>query len=220
MDPTLPDTFPSVADNFRGPCMYEVRPEWRSGRGRWWRAVGQGYTDDVTQAGIYDGPDGVSGSERSYAVSADLVRSYLRPTPAVDPTLPGIPNDQLVHAANVERARVLIHHDPVKHKSHCGPACALCAEVRDIAEALTAAELRGFEKGVGSVKGAPTPSVRRTCRTCAHDDGAGDCAPHSANDREVLRWYSTLSRDGRTGGDGYPHPDADNCPGWAAKETT
>lgn len=73
----LPAVFPPVAADFRGRCMFEVRPEWRSGRGRWWRDGGKGYTDDVSQAGIFPDAEGVQGSERAYAVSADLVLSWL-----------------------------------------------------------------------------------------------------------------------------------------------
>ena len=34
----------------------EVLPEWRSGRGVWWRTKGQGYTDKLENAGLYN-PD-------------------------------------------------------------------------------------------------------------------------------------------------------------------
>lgn len=31
----------------------EVRPEWRSGRGRWWQDDGAGYTDKIERIGLY-----------------------------------------------------------------------------------------------------------------------------------------------------------------------
>lgn len=69
----LPDAFERVPNDFDGPVFYEVAPEWRSGRGRWWRPNSSGYTDHPAYAGIYAGPAGVLGSERSYAVSAQQV---------------------------------------------------------------------------------------------------------------------------------------------------
>ena len=49
----LPDTFPAVSDDFTGPCMIEVVWAKRTGRGRFWRPRGYGYTDDPSQAGVY-----------------------------------------------------------------------------------------------------------------------------------------------------------------------
>lgn len=74
---SLPNAFVPAAPNFCGPVVYEVLPEHREGRSRWWRANGQGYTDDINQAGIYPDMKGVVGSERSYAVDAnEVVREY------------------------------------------------------------------------------------------------------------------------------------------------
>ncbi len=155
--------------------------------------------------GGVNGSLGVVGSEWSYAVSADLVRSYLRPTPAVDPTIPGIPQDALDHAANVERARSHIK------RFH---GLAFLDEIGALAEALTTAELRGWAKGVESVKAAVGA---RQCRSCAYDTIIGSCAQLGDTDG-VLTWCAkqtwTRSADGT-----HPSPDADNCPGWAPKET-
>lgn len=70
---SIPDAFPEVTPDFRGPVCYEVRPDWRSGRGRWWRPNGNGYTDNPDEAGIFDNGDRVRGSDRSYAVAVALV---------------------------------------------------------------------------------------------------------------------------------------------------
>jgi len=68
----IPDSFPAVALGFDGPCLIEVRPEWRSGRGRFWRPNAAGYTDDVGRAGIYKATERHE-SERSYFVDARVV---------------------------------------------------------------------------------------------------------------------------------------------------
>ena len=61
-----------------GPVLYEVRKEHRSGRGRWWRQNGQGYTDDLASAGIFTSAEGVSGSATAYAVSLHDVIAAVR----------------------------------------------------------------------------------------------------------------------------------------------
>lgn len=119
-----------------------------------------------------------------------------------DPTLPGIPQDAVDHAANVERARALVPHMP----EFAGVADAF-------AEALTAAELRGFAAGVASV---PTPAPKKSCRWCAHDRG-GTCAPCDAQGPAV-HWYDAFVHADRVS-HSYPDDDADNCPGWAPKST-
>ena len=48
--------------------VYRVRPEHRGGRGTYWRPNGAGYTNDLAQAGRYNSPDRVRGSETAEAV--------------------------------------------------------------------------------------------------------------------------------------------------------
>lgn len=75
---TFPDYFPRVPADHVGPVFYEVAPEFRSGRSRWWRHNSQGYTDAIEQAGVYPNARGIEGSERSYAVSAaDVLAAYV-----------------------------------------------------------------------------------------------------------------------------------------------
>lgn len=69
----LPDAFERAPDDFDGPVFFEVAPEWRSGRGRFWKPAAAGYTDHPGYAGIYASPRQVLGSDRSYAVSAHQV---------------------------------------------------------------------------------------------------------------------------------------------------
>lgn len=48
----IPDLFPD-ARPCSTVCLREVYPESRSGRGRWWRPDGDGYTDRIVAAGFY-----------------------------------------------------------------------------------------------------------------------------------------------------------------------
>lgn len=50
--PGIPRGTP-VPDGHDGLCMVEVLPKWRSGRGRFYRAQGNGYTDDPAKAGLF-----------------------------------------------------------------------------------------------------------------------------------------------------------------------
>jgi hypothetical protein len=46
MTPLIPDLY-----------LLEVGEDWRRGRGRWWCANGQGYTDRLDRAGLYSPDD-------------------------------------------------------------------------------------------------------------------------------------------------------------------
>lgn len=70
----LPDTFPRVPDDFPGPMLYEVAPEHRFSRGRFWRPNHRGYTDSPGKAGIYFGP---VYADTSYAIDAQAVLACL-----------------------------------------------------------------------------------------------------------------------------------------------
>lgn len=72
----FPDRFEPVPPDFDGPCFLEVLPEHRGGRGRWWCPGAQGYTDDVSAAGLYPAVKAL-GSERTRAVSAEAVADAL-----------------------------------------------------------------------------------------------------------------------------------------------
>lgn len=129
----------------------------------------------------------------------------------MDPTILGIPNDQLAHAANVHRAARLV--GPYRRCLSPRDAAALEAA---IAEALTERETRGFAAGMASV----TPSSpKRSCRWCAHD-GGGTCNPSNVAGSPAAVWIGEIDAAGRLESTGYPDDDADNCPGWAAKETS
>jgi len=47
------DCFEGVSKDFEGPILIEVFPEWRSGRGRFYRSGSRGYTNDISQAGVF-----------------------------------------------------------------------------------------------------------------------------------------------------------------------
>jgi hypothetical protein len=64
----IPDEWPSVADEFTGPCIIEVTWAWRSGRGRYWCANGNGYTNDIDRAGIFP-------AARAHNIAANSERS-------------------------------------------------------------------------------------------------------------------------------------------------
>ena len=74
----MPDDFPAVPADFDGPVVFEVRPEWRSGRGRWRRSNCALYTSDPQDAGVYPSARGVAGSELSYAVDVRVLARALR----------------------------------------------------------------------------------------------------------------------------------------------
>lgn len=69
----MPVAFDPAPDGYDGPVMYEVRPDRRSGRGRFWRPGGAGYTDHPSYAGVYSDGSSVRGSETAYAVPAHQV---------------------------------------------------------------------------------------------------------------------------------------------------
>lgn len=129
----------------------------------------------------------------------------------MDPTILGIPNDQLAHAANVHRAARLV--GPYRRSLSHRDAAAM---EEALAEALTAAEVRGFAAGMASVKPA---TAKRSCRWCAHD-GGGTCNPSNVAGSPAAAWIGDLDAAGRLESTGYPDDDADSCPGWAAKEAT
>lgn len=114
-----------------------------------------------------------------------------------DPTILGVPNDQIVHSANMLRARdILLDLSAWIEPAEC------------IAEALTAAETRGFAAGVAS-------TVRRNCFSCAYDVERR-CRAEADG---IPTWFTRMRLLDLADED-YPHPTADGCPGWAAKETT
>lgn len=71
-----PETYPAVPKDFTGPVLIELGCYERSGRGRFYNANAQGYTDDFCRAGVWDGQAGIKRAPRSlgrYAVSAEAV---------------------------------------------------------------------------------------------------------------------------------------------------
>lgn len=48
-------SFEPAPAGYSGPCLLEVVPEWRSGRGRFYRPDAQGYTDRPAMAGVWVG---------------------------------------------------------------------------------------------------------------------------------------------------------------------
>ncbi len=68
-------------EDYHGPVLLEVAYEHRPGRGKYWRASGSGYTDDIADAGLFgaDSPD-VKRAGRAYPVEALPVisRAYAR----------------------------------------------------------------------------------------------------------------------------------------------
>jgi len=75
---TFPPAFPSVPDDYIGVTLIEVLPDHRSGRARWWAENGQGYTDEVMYAGLFDGTARVRGSATAHAVSVHVVIENLK----------------------------------------------------------------------------------------------------------------------------------------------
>ena len=63
----LPHEFPTVPKGFAGPVMIEVWPTYRTGRGRFWRPKGGGYTDFPWRAGLFSAR---AETERYHCVSA------------------------------------------------------------------------------------------------------------------------------------------------------
>ena len=49
----MSDRYPEIPDLY----LLEVGEDWRKGRGRWWCANGQGYTDRLDRAGLYSPDD-------------------------------------------------------------------------------------------------------------------------------------------------------------------
>ena len=75
---SIPIAFPSVAADHIGLTFIEVKPERRAGRGRWWRRDGQGYTDNIDDAGHFVNAERASGSETAYHVSLQVVVAWLK----------------------------------------------------------------------------------------------------------------------------------------------
>lgn len=68
--PHRPETFPAVSADFTGPCLLEVKPNRRSGRGRFWLPGGD-YTNDLLRAGVYPAAEANAlAGGHSYAVDA------------------------------------------------------------------------------------------------------------------------------------------------------
>jgi len=75
------NSLPPVPDDFTGPCLIEVKPGYRSGRGRWWRPKSNGYTDVCGEAGVYTYADAAkicAGQDRVYIVDATRVADIAR----------------------------------------------------------------------------------------------------------------------------------------------
>lgn len=73
----LPDEcLPPVPDDFTSPCLIEVRPKHRPGRGRWWRPRSNGYTNIPGEAGVYSAEEAekiCANQDRVYRVDAARV---------------------------------------------------------------------------------------------------------------------------------------------------
>lgn len=69
--PGIPQGAP-IPEGFDDLCLIEVMPEWRSGRGRFYRPKSDGYTDDPVQAGLYTGDEARAMVGRSGRIRAVL----------------------------------------------------------------------------------------------------------------------------------------------------
>lgn len=75
------NSLPPVDDDFTGPCLIEVKPQHRSGRGRWWRPKSNGYTDIPGEAGVYSAEEAAKvcvNQDRIYRVDAARVAEVAR----------------------------------------------------------------------------------------------------------------------------------------------
>ncbi len=67
-----PPSLPPAGEDYVGPCLIELEQHYRSGRGRWWRPKRAGYTDILTEAGVYPASEarGLARPGESYVVNA------------------------------------------------------------------------------------------------------------------------------------------------------
>lgn len=67
-----PPRLPPAPDDYTGPCLIELEQHHRSGRGRWWRPKRAGYTDILTEAGVYPAAEarGLARAGDAYVVDA------------------------------------------------------------------------------------------------------------------------------------------------------
>lgn len=112
------------------------------------------------------------------------------------------------HDANRERADDLL--------VEIGHAANPLTVLDILTAALDAAEVRGAA-GVGKVATVPSVAgVLRGCHSCAHDESGNWCAPFGRMD-DVRAWCWARPWFGPEDHP-MPAPDADGCPGWAAKD--
>jgi hypothetical protein len=216
-------TGPVLPAEYTGPCHIEVRADHRSGRGRYRRAEGKGYTDDIAKAGVFTVEIARLNCEGSHGENYPIAIESANPTPAPRTgTVADKPDAELVEYT-VRNAGRLLPRNPRWHH---------VAEAIGLGSTYAAQLCRRFgldpEEEVGTEQETeeeeePTPATVEAagltnCDNCANDEqdddmGVRNCALlWGAGRGDVHDWAGD-----NCNGDGVPYKGCTGCPGWTAK---